>query len=60
MTKAIRIENADTSDHKVMIEVWDKLEGNPDVLVEKFRLDCPTQMIEKTIWSRRYLVIRED
>ena len=30
MTKAIRIENADTSDHKVVVQVWEKGQGDMD------------------------------
>jgi len=65
MTKAIRVENADTSDHKVMVQVWEKGRdlGNgsiePDTMVEEHPLDNPTAMIEKTIWAERYLVIKE-
>lgn len=62
MTKSVRIENADTSDHKVVVEVWEKsyLDGMiTDRLVETHPLDYPTAMVTKTIWKDRYLVIRE-
>lgn len=60
MTKHIRVENADTSDHKVVVQVWDKgTDGAPDVLADEIRLDHPTSMAEKTIHSSRYLVIKE-
>ena len=65
MTKAIRIENTDTSDHKVVVQIWDKgkkLENGevePDLLFREITLDCPTMMVEQTIWSTRYLVIKE-
>ena len=60
MTKAIRIENADTSDHKVLVQVWEKSEnGDPDKLIEDNFLNYPTSMVEKTIWKQRYLVIKE-
>lgn len=60
MTKAIRIENADTSDHKVMVQVWEKSVGSePDVLVSESPLDYPTAMTMLVIHSSRYLVIKE-
>lgn len=58
MTKQIRIENADTSNHKVIIEVWEKTKDG-DILVNSYNLDLPTQMITETIWSNRYIVIKE-
>ena len=59
MTKAIRIENADTSDHKVVVETWEHSAGSPDVLINEHSLDSPTSMVERTIFKERYLVIRE-
>lgn len=59
MTKAIRIENADTSDHKVEIEQWDVIEDGDDILVATDRIDFPTAMANITIWDTRYLVIKE-
>lgn len=54
MTKNIRIENADTSDHKVVVEIWDG-----DVLAETHDLNIPTQMLEKAIWQGHYIIIKE-
>ena len=66
MTKHIRIENADTSDHKVSIEVWQKnpmLEDGktaPDKLVRVVDLNHPTAMAQETIWKDgQYLLVRE-
>ena len=64
MTKQVRIENADTSVHKLMVQVWDEggiFDGKeqPDVLVEQFPLDNPCEIIEKCIHSTRYLIIKE-
>ena len=60
MTKAIRVENADNSDHKVMVQVWEKsVEGGHAKMVEEYSLNSPTQMIEKTIWKNHFLVIKE-
>jgi len=65
MTKAIRVENADTSDYKVMLQVWDKGRdlGNglvePDTLVREIPLNLPTTMVQESIYDTRYLVIKE-
>lgn len=60
MTKSIRIENADNSDHKVIVQIWDIVgNGEPDVLYDEISLDYPTQMSELTIWDSRYLVVKE-
>ena len=45
MIKSIRIENADTSSHKVVVKTFDKgANGAPDVLVHTDRIDHPTAM----------------
>ncbi len=61
MTKHIRIENADTANYKVVVEVWDKgyPEGAPDVLAETLHCDYPTAMAQTFITSTRYLVVKE-
>lgn len=63
MTKQVRIENADTSTYKVVVEIWDKgyPEGSPDVLVRTVNLDYPTAITDNSVYitSTRYLVIRE-
>ena len=63
MTKRVRVENADTSDYKVVVQVWDKgyPEGSPDVLAKEIALDYPTSMTGDEVYltSTRYLVIKE-
>lgn len=62
MTKAIRVENADTSDYKVVVQVWDKgAVGQPDTLVREIILGYPTAMTpsDLCIFSTRYLVVKE-
>lgn len=60
MTKHIRVENADTSDWKVVVEVWDRsTDGTPDRLAESHPLNHPTAMVKPYITSTRYLVVRE-
>ena len=63
MTKRVRIENADTSDYKVVVQVWDKsyMEGQPDTLVKEIRLDHPTAMTGEDVYltNSRYLIIKE-
>jgi hypothetical protein len=62
MTKAVRIENADTSEHKVLVQTWDKgAEGTPDTLVSEQVLGYPTAMTDSNtyIHSGRYIVVKE-
>lgn len=63
MTKMVRIENADTSAYKVLVQVWDKgyPEGEPDRLVEEVVLGHPTAMTGSNVFitSTRYLVVKE-
>lgn len=71
MTKKVRIENADMSDYKVVVQVWDKSYGvlkedgsvtvSPDTLVKEIRLDHPTAMTGDDVYltSTRYLVVKE-
>lgn len=64
MTKKVRIENADTSNFKVVVQVWDKgyPEGEPDTLVKEINLDYPTQITGDDVYltSTRYLVVKEN
>lgn len=61
MTKQVRIENADNSNFKVIVETWDKgHNGEPDTLAGVERLDWPTSMTSNTyVTSTRYLVVKE-
>jgi hypothetical protein len=63
MTKQVRIENADLSTYKVVVEVWDKgyPEGEPDKLARTIELNHPTAMTgtDCYITSTRYLVVKE-
>jgi hypothetical protein len=63
MTKVVRVENADNSDFKVLVQIWDKgyPEGEPDTLFKEVRLDYPTAMTNHDVYitSTRYLVIKE-
>lgn len=63
MTKHVRIENADTSNYKVMVQLWDKgfPAGADDVLVKEFPLDHPTAMTPSDLYltSTRYIIIKE-
>ena len=60
MTKIVRIENADTSDYKVIVNVWEKTETG-DVLVKTVELGYPTAMTGADVYltSSRYIEIRE-
>lgn len=62
MTKAVRIENADTSEHKVLVQTWDKgVDGQPDVMAHEQVLGYPTAMTDSNtyIHSGRYLIVKE-
>lgn len=62
MTKKVRIENADTTSYKVIVEVWDKgVDGGPDTLAFTQNLDYPTAMTGDNIYltNTRYLVVKE-
>ena len=62
MTKLVRIENADTSSYKVVVEIWDKqFDGSPDKLYDTIQLDHPTAMTGANCYltSTRYLVVKE-
>lgn len=61
MTKQVRIENADNSQAKVVVEVWDKgVDGKPDVKAFERRLDWPTAMTTDTyLTSTRYFIVKE-
>lgn len=63
MTKHVRIENADSSQYRVLVQVWDKgyPAGSPDVLVKEVILANPCEMTDMNIYitNTRYLVIKE-
>lgn len=63
MTKTVRVENADTSSHKVVVRTYDRIGEQPDpkvdTLVSEVSLDFPTAMLSPGIHSSRYLVIVE-
>lgn len=63
MTKHVRIENADNSNFKVLVEVWDKGQnGQPDTLAHSVTLGHRTAMTaEGSVYltSTRYIVVKE-
>lgn len=63
MTKKVRIENADTSNYKVIVQIWDKgyPEGEPDTLAKEIRLDLPCAITGDDVYltSTRYIVVKE-
>lgn len=71
MTKKVRIENADTSNYKVVVEVWDKgsmlpdglggFNQSPDTLAKTINLDYPCQITGDDCYltSTRYIVVKE-
>ena len=71
MTKKIRVENADTSTYKVVVQVWEKgkvIISNkedgvdtiePDLMITETPLNNPADLTEFMIWGGRYLVVKE-
>jgi len=62
MTKAIRIENADTGNYKVRVRTFDKgVDGAPDVLANTQILGHPTAMTDggTCLTSTRYVIVDE-
>lgn len=60
MTKYVRIENADTSSYKVVVEIWSKGgDGAPDVKEREVPLSHPTAMCNEYLTSHRYMIVRE-
>jgi hypothetical protein len=62
MTKTIRVENADNSNHQVVVQVFDKaIEPGQDTLVVEYFLNHPADMTPRDlcIWKGRYLVVKE-
>lgn len=59
MTKAIRIENADTSSWPVRVTVQDRIESGEWVDTSTKQLDAPTALEQFYLTSSRRLVIEE-
>jgi len=67
MTKKVRIENADTANYKVVVQIWDKGVQNengvptPDTLVKEIELAYPTSMTGDDMYltNTRYIVVKE-
>lgn len=60
MTKAVRIENADTSHHPVRVTVQIKRDGEWVNSDEKpVQIDNPTAMTTAYIWAEKRLIIEE-
>lgn len=71
MTKRVRIENADTANYKVIVQIWDKgqqmpdgmggFNQAPDKLAKEITLHNPCDMTDASVYltSTRYLVVKE-
>jgi len=60
MTKRVRIENADNSHYRIVVDVFDRNHTvGPDFLVETHEINNPTDLVELYVHSERYLVVRE-
>ena len=60
MTKLVRIENGDTSNHRLKVEVFDVTANGENVLVETRALDYPTDMIGLYVFGNRFIKISEN
>jgi len=60
MTKTIRIENADTSNHPVRVTgQYKNAEGQWLDETSSIQLDHPTRQVEQTIYGARRIIIEE-
>lgn len=60
MTKQVRVENADNSDHKLVVQVWNKgAEGSPDTMSNEHELNYPADMLTEYVHGSQYLVVKE-
>lgn len=60
MTKRVRIENADTSNYKVVVQTWVKgQDGAPDRLIDERVLHYPIELVDFYISFDQYLVVKE-
>ena len=60
MTKLVRVENADTSNYIIVVQVWEKgAAESPDIMVSEFMLEYPAMLQEVYIHSTRYIVVKE-
>ena len=67
MTKRVRIENADNSNHVLVVQTWakgvnegpDALVDEPHTLVSEVLLSNPTDLCEAHVWAGQYLVVKE-
>lgn len=60
MTKRVRIENADASDHKLVVQVWDEgYRHEEDAMRSEHKLSTPWSMVELDVWKGSYIIIKE-
>lgn len=61
MTKRVRVENADTSDKKIAVQVWDRAIDGRETMSREIILNNPCDMTGGDIYvtATRFLVIKE-
>jgi hypothetical protein len=61
VTKNVRIENADTSDHKVRVYAEDRMPDGTWVrsTAQPHALDFPSALLQAAVWRERRLVVEE-
>jgi hypothetical protein len=60
MTKSVRIENADNSKYKILVEVVEINQDGTETVIKTTDLDYPTSLNTFTVHKTRFLRIREN
>lgn len=58
MTKKVRVENADNSSYKLVVQTWQKSEDGDKLISEK-ELNHAADISEFYIHSTQYLIVKE-
>lgn len=60
MTKKVRVEDADTSGFRLIVQLWDKGQnGEPDTMSSETTLSGATDLREFHVHASSYLVVKE-
>lgn len=60
MAKLVRVENADTSGSRVLVQIWEmRGEGKGDALIATHVLISPAEGKEIVLVPSRYIVLKE-
>lgn len=59
MTKQVRVENADTSDHKMVVQTYQGTPDNPGPMIAEKELNNPAEMGDFLIHDQQFLIVKE-